>query len=135
MEAPGNFSSKVQNGNDVVLTWKAVPYANNYKVYEIVNGQKVLKNTVTALSATIARVPVGEHTYVVHSVSSRFGESLEGSRLFLTMQEQLMHTADEFYANSVKRQRYHFKMDSVHLRYLIIKFTRLLAENVFCKKR
>lgn len=90
MEAPGNFASKVQNGNDVVLTWTAVPYANNYKVYEIVDGQPILKNTVTALSATIARVPVGEHAYVVYSVSTRFGESLEGSRLSLTVQEQLM---------------------------------------------
>lgn len=90
MEAPVNFASKVQNGNDVVLTWTAVPYANNYKVYEIVDGQPVLKNTVTALSVTIAKVPVGEHTYVVHSVSTRFGESLEGSSLSLTVQEQLM---------------------------------------------
>ncbi|MDQ0903121.1 fibronectin type III domain-containing protein [Paenibacillus sp. V4I7] len=85
MVGPGNLASKVQNGNDVVLTWDTVPYANSYKVYEIVNGAEVLKSTVTTLTVTYTNVTAGEHTYVVRSVSTKFGESLEGSKVILSM--------------------------------------------------
>ena len=99
LEAPGNLTYKIQNGNDVVLNWEAVEYANSYKVYEIVDEQKVLKSTVSSLTATLSNVPAGEHTYVVHAVSTRFGESPEGSQVsfnvvFPTMQapENLTHS-------------------------------------------
>ncbi|WP_088104275.1 OmpL47-type beta-barrel domain-containing protein [Halalkalibacter urbisdiaboli] len=82
MEAPKNFASKVQNGNDVVLTWEAVPYATSYKVYELINGQKELKRTVSSLSTILSNELEGQHTYVVHSVSNRFGESSEGSLVY-----------------------------------------------------
>ncbi|MBC2582112.1 hypothetical protein HGI79_17885 [Clostridium sp. DJ247] len=85
MTGPSNLAYKIQNGNDVVLTWGAVTYANSYKVYELVDGQEVLKTTVTSLTATLSNVSTGDHTYVVHSVSTRFGESQEGSQLSLTM--------------------------------------------------
>ena len=85
MVGPGNLATKVQNGNDVVLTWDTVPYANSYKVYEIVNGTEVLKSTVTTLTVTYTNVTAGDHTYVVHSVSTKFGESLEGSKVNLSM--------------------------------------------------
>ncbi|MCI2252998.1 hypothetical protein L2D08_01320 [Domibacillus sp. PGB-M46] len=87
IQPPKDLSFKVQNGNDVVLSWSAAEYANSYKVYEIVDGQKVLKSTVSALTANLVNVPAGEHTYVVHTVSSRFGESAEGSILSVTMNE------------------------------------------------
>ncbi|RFU69332.1 hypothetical protein D0469_09645 [Peribacillus saganii] len=81
LQPPGNFAYKVQNGNDVVLTWGVAEFANSYKVYELVNGEKVLKTTVSSLSTTITKVPAGEHNYVVHSVSTRFGESPDGSKI------------------------------------------------------
>ncbi|MFN7252527.1 MAG: OmpL47-type beta-barrel domain-containing protein [Anaerobacillus sp.] len=81
MEAPSNFTSRVQNGNDVVLTWSSVPFANNYKIYEVINGVLELRRTVTTLSTTLSNESEGEHTYVVHSLSSRFGESVEGSQI------------------------------------------------------
>ncbi|WP_458411861.1 OmpL47-type beta-barrel domain-containing protein [Schinkia sp. CFF1] len=90
MAAPDNLTYKVQNGNYVVLSWEAVQYANSYKVYELIDGQKVLKNTVTSLSTTISNVPAGNHTFIVHSVSSRFGESPIGSEISLTMNEYTM---------------------------------------------
>ncbi|MED4780007.1 OmpL47-type beta-barrel domain-containing protein [Brevibacillus choshinensis] len=90
MTGPGNLAFKIQNGNNVVLTWTTVPYANSYKVYELVSGQEVLKTTVTTLSATIINVPAGDHTYVVHSVSTRFGESEEGSKISLNLDQQMM---------------------------------------------
>lgn len=90
MAAPANLTYKVQNGNDIVLSWGAVQYANNYKVYELVDGEKSLKSTVTSTSSTLSKVPFGEHTYVVHSVSTRFGESVEGSSLSMNLAEQTM---------------------------------------------
>ena len=57
------------------MTWGAVTYANSYKVYELVDGQEVLKATVTSLTTTLSNITAGDHSYVVHSVSTRFGES------------------------------------------------------------
>lgn len=90
MTAPDNLTYKIQNINSVVLTWSAVTYANSYKVYELINGQEVLKTTVTSLTATLPNVAAGDHTYVVHSVSSRFSESQEGSQVSLTLEQQMM---------------------------------------------
>ncbi|MFF5996383.1 hypothetical protein AAGS61_16845 [Lysinibacillus sp. KU-BSD001] len=90
MAAPSSLIFKIQNGNDVVLTWGAVQYATSYKVYELIDGQKVLKNTVTTLSTTLANVSFGEHVYIVHSVSPRFGESTEGNEISVNMSEVQM---------------------------------------------
>ena len=90
MQAPASFVLKVQNGNDVVLTWATVPYASTYKVYELIDGQEVLKTTVTTLSVLLSNVESGNHIYVVHSVSSRFGESQEGAQVSATLQDVTM---------------------------------------------
>ena len=82
---PGNLGSQIKNGNDVVLTWTAAANANSYKVYEQIGAEKVLKATVSALTATLINVPAGEHTYVVHGVSTRFGEGATGSVLSLAV--------------------------------------------------
>ncbi|WP_010076205.1 OmpL47-type beta-barrel domain-containing protein [Clostridium cellulovorans] len=78
--APGNLTYAIKNGNDITFTWSAVPYANSYKLYELVDGQYVLKTTVTATSATLSNVSEGDHNYYVTAVSSRFGETVEGSQ-------------------------------------------------------
>ncbi|WP_054749904.1 OmpL47-type beta-barrel domain-containing protein [Ruminiclostridium josui] len=90
MTAPGNLTYKIQNANNVVLSWDAVTYANSYKVYELTNEQKVLKSTVYSNTATLSNVLPGDHTFVVHSVSSRFGESLEGSQVSLNISRQML---------------------------------------------
>ncbi|MFX4262793.1 OmpL47-type beta-barrel domain-containing protein [Pelotomaculum propionicicum] len=92
MAAPSNVTYTIKNGNDIVLTWTGVDYTNKFNVYELVDGQKELKTPtpVAALTTTITRVPYGEHTYVVHSVSDRFGQSPEGRQVSLTLQEQIM---------------------------------------------
>jgi large repetitive protein len=90
MTAPNNLTYKIQNGNNVVLSWNAVTYASSYKIYEIVDGQEVFKTTVTSLTATISNVAAGNHTYVVHSVSTRFGESQEGSQISVTLNQTMM---------------------------------------------
>ncbi len=98
MTAPGNLTYKIQNANNVILSWDAVNYANSYKVYEITNGQKVLKTTVYSNTATLSNVQPGDHTYVVHSVSSRFGESLEGSQVSLNISQQMLPPANLEYS-------------------------------------
>ncbi|WCN37447.1 OmpL47-type beta-barrel domain-containing protein [Aneurinibacillus uraniidurans] len=94
MDAPGNFAYKIQNVNDAVFTWGAVPNANSYKLYELIDGQKVLKTTVTTLTTTLLNIPAGEHTYVIHSFSSRFGESAEGSQVSFTQVFPTMQKPD-----------------------------------------
>ncbi len=94
IDAPKNVTYKIQNGNDVLLTWEAPLYANSYKVYELVDGQKVLKSTVTSLSAKLTNVSAGDHTYVVHAFSSRFGESPEGSQVSFNLVFPIMQAPD-----------------------------------------
>ncbi|ACL75029.1 OmpL47-type beta-barrel domain-containing protein [Ruminiclostridium cellulolyticum] len=98
MKAPGNLAYKVQNVNSVVLSWSAADYANSYKVYEVVNDQKTLKTTVNGLTATIYNVSAGDHTYEVHSLSSRFGESAEGSRISLAVKQEIAAPDDLAYS-------------------------------------
>lgn len=98
MTAPGNFQYKLLNGNDIVLTWDAVTNATSYKVYQITNGQKTLKSTVTGTTVTYANQPQGNYTYEVHSFSTRFGESSEGTQFTF----QLTHPTMEPPANLVQ---------------------------------
>ncbi|MBS8265782.1 hypothetical protein DYI25_15250 [Mesobacillus boroniphilus] len=85
MEAPANFTHEIQNGNDIVLNWETSPNATGYKIYQVVDGQKVYKATVSDTSYTFAKMPAGEYTYEIHSYSSRFGESLKGRQLSVTL--------------------------------------------------
>jgi fibronectin type 3 domain-containing protein len=85
MEKPANLTGTVQNISDIALKWDPVQYATSYKVYEIIDGQEVLTKTVTSTSVTLSKVTEGAHSYVVHSVSSRFGESAEGSTADFTI--------------------------------------------------
>lgn len=96
MAAPGNLTYKIQNLNDIVLTWKSVVYADSYKVYQIVDGQPVLMSTVTGTTVTYTKKASGDYKYEVHSVSSRFGESVEGSMVSFTLADVPMLTPDNF---------------------------------------
>jgi hypothetical protein len=78
MQAPENMTYTIVNGNDISLKWNASSYATGYKVYQIIDGEPVWQKTVTGTATTLTNMPEGEYTYVVHSVSSRFGESKEG---------------------------------------------------------
>ena len=124
IEAPMIITSRIQNGNDVVINWGSVPFANSYKVYELVDGQKELRRTVTSLSTTLTNVAEGERHYIVHAVSNRFGESVEGSVVFesiiypeMQKPEKLTYTINNgndvalkwdasLYANSYKVYQY-----------------------------
>ncbi|MCM3602630.1 hypothetical protein M3175_18000 [Robertmurraya korlensis] len=86
MAPPENVSAKIQNTNDVVVSWNAAPYATGYKVYQVVDGEKVLKGTVTGTSFSATMLPSGEYRYEVHSTSDRFGESEKGTQVTFTIE-------------------------------------------------
>ncbi|UUZ92551.1 hypothetical protein LJK87_45715 [Paenibacillus sp. P25] len=81
MAAPSGLTSSVSGSDDLTLRWNTATYATSYKVYQIIDGQKVLKNTVTSTSVTFANLPAGSYTYEVHSFSDRFGESADGDQI------------------------------------------------------
>ena len=85
MEPPGSLSHKLQNGNDIVLTWAAAANANSYKVYQIVNGQKTLKSSIAGTTVTYANQPAGDYAFEVHSFSTKYGESAQGAVVQLTL--------------------------------------------------
>ncbi|MDP4170253.1 MAG: hypothetical protein Q8906_06545 [Bacillota bacterium] len=85
MQKPNNFTGTVLNLSDIALKWDPVQYATSYKVYEIIDGQEVFKNSTASTSMTLSKVSEGTHAYVVHSLSTRFGESIEGSRADFTV--------------------------------------------------
>ncbi|WP_052476016.1 OmpL47-type beta-barrel domain-containing protein [Cohnella kolymensis] len=79
-----NFTHTIANGNDVTLKWNSVTYATAYKIYQIVDGEPILKSTVTTTSKTFINLPEGDYIYEVHSFSDRFGES-SGSELTFSL--------------------------------------------------
>ncbi len=93
---PGNLTYKIQNSNDIALSWESVSNATNYKVYQIIDGQKVLKSTVTGTTVTYTNMPAGDYVYEVYSYSDRFGESVEGSQVSLTVEPITMSAPDNF---------------------------------------
>ncbi|MEH7883415.1 hypothetical protein V7654_03715, partial [Bacillus sp. JJ1609] len=99
LENPEDVSFKIVNGNDLSLSWTAAQYATGYKVYEVVENAKILKYSGSALSATIAKLSVGEHSFMVHSFSSRFGESPEGTKLTVTIENYTMEAPSNLIQN------------------------------------
>ncbi|MBM7606229.1 fibronectin type 3 domain-containing protein [Metabacillus crassostreae] len=97
MTAPENFTYSVTNGNDVTLKWNTVSFADNYKVYQVIDGEKILKETVTSTSLKLTNAPAGEYMYEVHSNSNRFGESEKGSQLNVTVDSITMATPNVTY--------------------------------------
>ncbi|WP_066067177.1 OmpL47-type beta-barrel domain-containing protein [Neobacillus soli] len=75
MLPPDQISSYLYNGNDLMLMWASVQYANTYKVYQVDDGKKELIATTTSRSYYISNLPEKDYTYEIVSVSDRFGES------------------------------------------------------------
>ncbi|WP_143318301.1 hypothetical protein, partial [Clostridium sp. HBUAS56017] len=85
MKAPGNLTSTITNGNDITLRWTGVPYVTDYKVYQIIDGKKVLKQTLPGTSVTFTNMAAGDYNYEVHSFNSSYGESEDGSQTSFTL--------------------------------------------------
>ena len=87
---PTNVVQSVTSATAFSLNWDAAAYGNSYKVYQIINGQKVLKSTVATTTVSYTNMQPGDYTYEVYTVSTRFGESLEGTKLTFTLNGQTM---------------------------------------------
>ena len=96
MTAPENAAYKIQNTNDAILSWNAVPYATSYKIYEIIDGEKLLKETVKGTTATLTKLAGGNHDYEVNSFSDRFGESDTGAKLSVNIETVSVNPPDGF---------------------------------------
>lgn len=81
MTPPSDLTHKIQNSNDAVLTWSAVPYATGYKVYQVVGGERILKSTLTGTTVTYRMLPAGSYEYEITAYSDRFGESETGAKV------------------------------------------------------
>lgn len=90
------FTYTVVNGNDVTLKWNTVPYATSYKLYQIVDGEAVLKSTVTTTITKMTNAPAGDYTYEIRANSDRFGESAEGSKLSVSVGSVTMAAPGNF---------------------------------------
>jgi large repetitive protein len=105
MQAPANFTKTIANGNDISLKWNASTYATAYKIYQIIDGKKVLERTVTTTSTTFINMPEGDYDFIVHSYSARFGESPEGSDLAFNLKWPVVQvpsiTGTVFNANNI----------------------------------
>jgi large repetitive protein len=90
MQPPADLTKSIQNGNDIILTWKSSTYATSYKVYQVINGEKKLLGTTTSTSVTYTNQPEAEYHYEIHSFSNRFGESKEPSKLIFDLIHPIM---------------------------------------------
>ncbi len=75
MLPPDQINSFFYNGNDLMLTWSSIQYANNYKVYQVKDDKKELIATTTSRSYYFSNLPEGDYTFEIASESDRFGES------------------------------------------------------------
>jgi len=75
MQAPKSLTHTLSNVNDINLRWSQVEYADSYRLYQYVNGEKKLVLSTSALNTTFKNMPEGHYKYEIASYSSRFGES------------------------------------------------------------
>lgn len=75
MQSPANLKTSVTNGNNLYLSWDSVTYATDYRIYQIVDGQKQLVKTVQSNGFSFTNLPEGTYSYEVSSFNADFGES------------------------------------------------------------
>jgi uncharacterized protein YjiK len=81
MQAPEGLTYTLSNVNDINLRWSQAQYADSYKLYQIVNGEKKLISSSSALNKTFKNMPEGSYKYELASYSERFGESQQVANL------------------------------------------------------
>lgn len=83
---PGNLNLSITNGNDGTLTWNKVNYATNYKVYQIIDGSRVLLTQTPYPQLSLPNMEEGNYIYEVTGYSDRFGESASAR-----LEQQVIH--------------------------------------------
>jgi large repetitive protein len=99
LQPPTNLTNSIVNGNDITLKWNAATYATSYNIYQVVDGIKTLKKSVTGTTVTFANTPQGDYSYEVYTSSDRFGESLAGNQVTLTLTTPLMQAPTDLTKN------------------------------------
>nr|WP_304216832.1 hypothetical protein [Fredinandcohnia onubensis] len=112
MDKPANLSYEILNGNDVKLTWEKVDYADSYDVYEVMGDQKELLKNTTSNLYQVSNVSEGQHSYIVHAVSKRFGESVEGTTVSLEVVYPTMQAPEDLTTNILKGNDIQLKWSS-----------------------
>jgi large repetitive protein len=85
MQKPEGFTATVLNIDTVYLKWNKAEFATSYKLYQIINGERVFIADITNTYKAISNLPEGNYVYEITSYSDRFGESAEASRVETTI--------------------------------------------------
>ncbi|WP_423799770.1 OmpL47-type beta-barrel domain-containing protein [Neobacillus sp. SAB-20_R2A] len=75
MQAPEASIKKSDTTNGALIYWTAVPFAKEYEVYEIIDGQPTLLESTKETSKFVGDLSQGKHEYAVVAKSDRFGNS------------------------------------------------------------
>ncbi|MEO2076737.1 MAG: hypothetical protein ABGX20_15305 [Bacillus sp. (in: firmicutes)] len=98
MLAPSNLSTYIDDINNVSLSWAKALYATSYNVYQLVDGKRKLVATTNTTNQYLSNLPEGDLSYEVTSVSSKFGESVEGSKTTVKIVYPEILPPEQFYS-------------------------------------
>ncbi|MCM3763599.1 OmpL47-type beta-barrel domain-containing protein [Neobacillus niacini] len=65
----------MDTANSAIISWSSVPYANEYEIYKLIDGQPTLISTTTKTGYMAKDLEQGKHEYTVVAKSDRFGKS------------------------------------------------------------
>jgi large repetitive protein len=85
MQKPEGFTSTVLNVNTIYLRWESAEYATAYRLYKVINGERIFLSEINNTFETINDLAEGDYVYEVTSYSDRFGESVEASQVGATI--------------------------------------------------
>jgi large repetitive protein len=74
MQAPRAILN-MDTANSAIISWSSVPYANEYELYKLIDGQPTLIGTTTKTGYIVKDLEQGKHEYTVVAKSDRFGKS------------------------------------------------------------
>ncbi|WP_286229842.1 OmpL47-type beta-barrel domain-containing protein [Neobacillus mesonae] len=112
VQTPGNVKFSITNGNDGTLSWGKVEYAVNYKVYQIIDGSKVLLKQTPYQQVSFPNMDKGTYIYEVTAYSDRFGESAP-ARLEQEVVHPAMQKPDAFSASILNVNTIYLKWKTV----------------------
>lgn len=75
IEPPTRFWYKVENGNDITLSWQVDYKVEEYRLYQIGDGNRKLLLAKKAGQYKMSDLPEGHYSFEVASFSEEFGES------------------------------------------------------------
>ncbi|WP_066321044.1 hypothetical protein [Bacillus sp. FJAT-29814] len=74
MQAPRAILN-MDTANSAIISWSSVPYASEYEIYKLLDGEPILIGTTTKTGYSVKDLEQGKHEYTVVAKSDRFGKS------------------------------------------------------------